>query len=282
MNKKIILPAAMLLAVSFTACQNSGTTSESPVTSGGHDSIAVPAQPNNAAITVTPVKDSPAFPDGKLSVKSMKTEPAGPDSVKLNVEFDVQNYKLGDQTSDAAAKGCNNSKQGQHIHFVMDNKPYAALYEPKHSITLAKNSEHWLMTFLSRSYHEAVKTPAAYVLTHFKVDEKGNVQKMEVPKTPMLFYSRPKGEYLGDDTKKVLLDWYLVNTTLSPEGNKIKATVNGKEFTLTDWTAHFIENAPMGDLNIKLELVDKDGKAIAGQYNVSERTVKLAQSEPIK
>jgi hypothetical protein len=277
MNKKIILPAAILMAASFTACQNTG--SDTVTTTPGHDSIAVTI-PNNDAITVNPVKDSPAFPDGKLAVKSIKGEPAGPDSVKVNVEFDVQNYKLGDQTADAAGKGCNNSKQGQHIHFVLDNGPYAALYEPKHSVTLAKNSEHWLLTFLSRSYHEAVKTPSAYVLTHFSVDDKGTVTKMTVPKTPMLFYSRPKGNYIADDTKKVLLDWYLVNTTLSPEGNKVKASVNGKEFTLTDWTAYFIENAPMGDLKIKLELVDKDGKAIEGPYNVSERTVKLAEKEP--
>ena len=44
-----------------------------------------------------------------------------------------------------------------------------------------------------------------------------------------LFYSRPKGTYKGKDTEKLLLDFYLINTTISPEGNKVKATINDTE-----------------------------------------------------
>ena len=45
-----------------------------------------------------------------------------------------------------------------------------------------------------------------------------------------LFYSRPKGTYKGNDTKKLLLDFYLVNTDISPTGNKVKATINDVVF----------------------------------------------------
>ena len=44
----------------------------------------------------------------------------------------------------------------------------------------------------------------------------------------MLFYSRPKAEYAGKDAKIILLDFYLVNTELSKDGNKVKAYVQFK------------------------------------------------------
>ena len=50
--------------------------------------------------------------------------------------------------------------------------------------------------------------------------------------TPHMFYSRPKGEYKGSDTKRVILDFYLANTLLSLEGNKVKATINSNADTL--------------------------------------------------
>jgi hypothetical protein len=31
---------------------------------------------------------------------------------------------------------------------------------------------------------------------------------------PMLFYSRPKGLYTGDDINKVMLDFYLINAEM--------------------------------------------------------------------
>ncbi len=87
-----------------------------------------------------------------------------------------------------------------------------ALYEPTHTATVALNSEHYVLVFLSRSYHESLKNKGAAMVYHFKVDENGKLQKMADPKTPMVFYSRPKGDYLGKDTANVLFDYYVWNT----------------------------------------------------------------------
>ena len=95
---------------------------------------------------------------------------------------------------------------------------------------------------------------------------------------PHLFYSRPKGTYKGADTEKVMLDFYLLNTTLSAEGNKVKATINGQEFTIDTWQPHFVEGLPMGENSFKLELVDKDGNYIEGPFNRVERTVTLSEA----
>src|SRR5690606_563800 len=180
-----------------------------------------------------------------------------------------------------AGKGCSNSKDGQHIHFILDNGPYTALYKPEHTFTVAKNSEHDVLSFLSRSYHESVKSKNAYVLYTFKVDENGKVNQVENPTSPMVFFSRPKGDYLGKDTDKVLLDLYVLNTTLGTD-SKVKATLNGTEFTIDQWKPYFIEHAPMGDLGVSLQLVDMNDQPLSGKNTHIPRTVILAKSEPME
>jgi len=94
----------------------------------------------------------------------------------------------------------------------------------------------------------------------------------------MLFYSRPKGTYSGDDTNKLLLDFYLANTNISADGNKVKVTINGTtEFMFSTWQPYFVEGLPMGDNTIKLELVDNAGNAIGDGINTVERTFSLNQ-----
>lgn len=278
MNLKLITAAtasAALLALS--ACNN--TPAENNTIS---DTAVATTTPATQPITIKPVTGSPEFPDAQLAIKNVKAEMKGTDSVTITVDYDVKNYELKNQTSDATTKNCNNSKDGQHIHFILDNQPYVALYEPTRTFTVPVKSEHYLMSFLSRSYHESIKTPKAGVLYHFSVDEKGKLAKMDIPKTPMIFYSRPKGEYLGADTKNLLLDFYVYNTTLAPDGNKVKVDVNGTNFDIDTWQPYFIENAPMGDVTVKVQLVDKEGKNIEGVNTSVSRTAKLAEAEPMK
>jgi len=90
-----------------------------------------------------------------------------------------------------------------------------------------------------------------------------------------LFYSRPKGKYSGNDTKKLLLDFYLVNTNISSNGNKVRATINDVEFIIDDWSPYYIEGLPLGEVTIKLELIDSKGNLIETPFNPSLRTVIL-------
>jgi hypothetical protein len=277
MNNKIV-PAsiAFVTLLAFSSCNNS--TTENVTTADTTPTTTTLAAP----ITIQPVTGSPEFADAKLGIKNVKAEMQGTDSVKITIDYDVQHYELKNQTSDATTKECNNSKDGQHIHFILDNQPYAALYEPTKTFTVAAKSEHYLMSFLSRSYHESIKTSNAGVLYHFSVDEKGKLTKMDIPKTPMIFYSRPKGQYIGTDTKNVLLDFYVYNTTLAADGNKVKASINGTDFMIDKWQPYFIQNAPMGDVTVNVQLVDKDGKNVEGVNTSVSRSIKLAEQEPVK
>ena len=95
---------------------------------------------------------------------------------------------------------------------------------------------------------------------------------------PHMFYSRPKGTYEGADTKNILLDFFLINTNLSPDGYKVRATIDGNEFMLTKWVPYIVKGLPMGDNTFKLELLDKDGNLVDSPFNPVERTITLKPS----
>ncbi len=219
-------------------------------------------------IKVSEAPNSPEFPDAKLKLIAPPK-----DSVlktgNYKFHFSVENYTLGMQTENMKMKECANSKKGQHIHFILDNTPYYASYDSIFERPVP-SGKHLLLSFLSRSYHESIKNSDAYILTQLVAGKKTDTIKDFDLKAPYLFYSRPKGEYKGaEETKKLLLDFYLVNTTLSPTGNKVKATINGNEFTLTKWVPYIIEGLPLGENKINLQLIDKDGKIVPGIFNDS-------------
>ena len=141
-----------------------------------------------------------------------------------------------------------------------------------------EDGHHVILSFLSRSFHESLKHQTAYDLRVITVGNTTAEQNFDATAQHM-FYSRPKGEYKGpEETQKVMLDFYLVNTTLSPEGNKVRATINGTEFMLDTWLPYIIEGLPMGETTIKLELVDNSGNVIEGPFNTVERKITLKEA----
>ncbi|UXP32314.1 phosphopeptide-binding protein [Reichenbachiella agarivorans] len=222
-------------------------------------------------ITLTQAPPSIEFPDALLSKKDVKITKQDT-SYLVDYSFDVQNFELGSQTTGAANRGIANSDKGQHIHFIVNDGPYSAHYVPGAADSL-KAGNYVVLAFLSRSYHESVKDENAYHVENLKV---GDVETEAVDlDAPHLFYSRPKGTYSGTDTKKLMLDFYLINTELSPTGNKVKATINGAEFMIDQWAPYYIEGLDKGEVTISLELIDATGQKIEGPFNSVTRTVTL-------
>lgn len=186
------------------------------------------------------------------------------------------NYQLGQQTPDAPQKMCANSDKGQHIHLIVDNKPYEARYEPEFHYKIEDGS-HYVLAFLSRSYHESIKNPKASVLIHAEIKD-SSFKKLTPVDLPILFYSRPKGSYVGNDAKKVMLDFYLANCRLG-QMFKVKAEINQQEFIIDKWQPYYITGLPMGENKIKLSLLDSAGVLVNNPFNPVERTFTL-QAEP--
>lgn len=277
---KSFLTILFLAAIALSSCGGSssegGKGGDSAATDGTQGTSSLLMEKDGLKLYA--LENSPQFPEATLKLDN---PPSGVDPVdgKNKFQFSVTGFTLGAQTEDAAAKGLANSKDGQHIHFILDNEPYHAHYGPEVEVDL-KAGHHVLLAFLSRSYHESVKSPGAYVLRQFVAGAPEEMVKEADLTAPHLFFSRPKGEYFGADTQKLLLDFYLVNCDLSPEGYKVKATINGTEFTLTRWLPYVIEGLKLGEVKVKLELIDAAGNPVPSPFNGTERTVKLLEKKP--
>ena len=227
-------------------------------------------------ITLTPFDDSPKFPTAQLRLNAPlpgSTVPSG----EVAFSYDLTNFQLTKMTASDHAMQMANSMKGQHIHNIVDNQPYTAHYDTKFTKPIA-DGQHVILSFLSRSYHESLKHLGAYDLRVITVGTPaaGTPPLAFDVKAPSLFYSRPKDTYSGKDAQKIMLDFYLVNTTLAPDGNKVRATINGTEFMLDRWLPYMMQGLPAGQATIKLELLDGSGNLIPGPYNSVTRTITVA------
>ena len=189
--------------------------------------------------------------------------------------FEISNYTLGEQTEDAELKMCANSKDGQHLHIIVDTLPYEAKYttEFDHNIT---DGKHYLLSFLSRSYHESIKSPQSFSADQVNISE-GTIVEASKIEEPILFYSRPKGNYVGKkETEKVMLDFFVVNPDKLGEF-KVLVDINGEIHEVKKCQPYYIEGLPLGENQITLTLVDQLGNIINTPLNPVSRKFNLVE-----
>lgn len=250
----------LLMIGSINACKSDKSTDTG-------ESSALEVETKEKKYKISPFSQSTRYRDAKLSNMTYQ---------KGTFNFDVSgsDYKLGEQTPDREQKMCANSGKGQHIHLLIDTKPYAAKYVSnfEHEVN---DGTHNLLAFLSRSYHESIKEPDAMIAQSVTVKD-GSLVSSEDITEPTLFYSRPKGTYVGEDTKKIMVDFYPLNIELGDE-YKVKLQVNGEVTLLDEWQPYYIENLPLGQNTIGLALVYSDGSAVPGSQTAILQTITLRE-----
>ena len=248
---KISLISSIVLAILLVGCAENNTKK-------------APSYIYNAnGIRVYEKTSTDDFPSAQLS---LVTKDSAITIGQNEFNYKVDAYHLKDQSPSATTNGLANSGKGQHIHFIVDNGPYQAKYDP-HFVADLKSGSHLVLAFLSRSFHESVKEKNAFVLKQYQFD--GSPPLANITKDPLLFYSRPKGTYKLEDGHKVLLDFYLVNTTLSEKGNKVKVSIDNEHFTVTKWQPYIIEGLKKGEHTVQIELIDHNDNPISGPFNNS-------------
>ncbi|HEV7699772.1 MAG TPA: hypothetical protein VGO43_06060 [Pyrinomonadaceae bacterium] len=224
--------------------------------------------------------------------------------VKLEISGDLKGYKPGMNEETHA---------GNHIHVILDNQPYEAYYNLDQELELRNVTDgaHTLRVFPSRPWHESFKNDGAFQMVKFTVKSGGadpakpttsngntvananaaatpEVKEMKEssagavdPTKPLLTYSRPKGEYKGDDAKVVMIDFWLMNAKLKGNGGEFRVSysVDGGQPEFADyWGPIFLEGWVPGKHTVKLELVDKDGKVVDnGGYNSTTREITITK-----
>ncbi|HSC35855.1 MAG TPA: hypothetical protein VLG45_11320 [Thermodesulfobacteriota bacterium] len=245
---------------------------------------ALPPASADNEVKIEAVPNSPEFPGAKARFSSLKDGDLLEDPY-VSVVVDVENFELGAQTDTERAKEIMNSAQGQHAHIILDNDPYLADYESgkPFEIGVLREGPHTLVAFPSRSYHESVKSPEAADIVNFYVGKKEGGFMLDKSK-PAIIYSRPKGTYEGAGAEMILLDFYLNNVELGPDGYKAKYTIRKKDSTgevtsiiLTDWAPAYVTGLTTGDYAVKLELLDSDGNTVEGVFNNTEREISVVR-----
>lgn len=283
MKKQLFLFSTLSL-IFLASCNNASTTDTE---SDDKDSTSVDSSASSAApinypesyeegnIKIYRAPRSLKYSDAKLSLAGLSNAD-GP----ISFDFEVEKYELGVQTSDAEDKGLANSPKGQHIHLIVDNGPYSAHYEPDFTKEF-EIGHHVAIAFLSRSYHESVKEAAAHQVFQFN---SGDSVTADIDLSgPMLFYSRPKGTYKGKGTEKVLLDFFLKNTSIGEGGNYVQVTINDAHtFNFDVWQPYLIEGLSMGENTINIQLLDVEGNLIESPMNNVTRTFTLAEEVEVK
>ncbi|WP_025663154.1 hypothetical protein [Aquimarina megaterium] len=272
MKTHYLTTVILSLSITLIGCkqQKKNVTEEEIVNPHVKESIEV-----QQSITIEKLENSPAYTDAALTLdlpETIKISQRG----DMDFTFNLENYELGAQTQGPNSIRLANSGKGQHIHFILDNQPYSAHYEPNFKKEIPDGVHH-LVAFLSRSYHESVKNTNSVVVRKLMVGANPQDSQGLDMKAPTLIYSRPKGEYAGKGAESLLLDFFVLNTTLSEDGHKVRATINGEEFIITEWAPQVIKGLPMGEVSIQLELLDETGTLIPGPFNKVTRTVLLKE-----
>ena len=193
----------------------------------------------------------------------------------VRVELLVQGFAAGVPTPGAEARGIARSEQGQHVHIVVDNEPYHAVYDLSTPYELPELAPgpHVVRAFPARQWHESVKVPGAFEVVQFYVGEESGDLPL-TPGAPLLTYSRPVGTYRGADADSILVDFYVRNADLGPNGHKVRLTVDNTSTELiAAWIPYFIVGLPPGEHTVELELLDPAGRSVRGAYNATERVI---------
>jgi hypothetical protein len=238
-------------------------------------------------VTLTP---GAASPDPAAPLPTVKLTAPAKDQV-------LDAAKAGDFAVKLDVKNWQTAKGSNHVHLILDNKPYKAIYDTKEAVKLSElaagealaEGMHVLVAFPSRANHESVKTKDALTVVPFWVGKKdAAAQKNDPTKKPMLIYSRPKGDYNGEMANHVLVDFQLANVTLAEGKEHVRVTVSGPgidkpiEGSVEKFgTPLYIDNLQNGSYTLKVELLDGAKKLLEGPWNSTTRTIKIDHDAPM-
>lgn len=224
------------------------------------------------ALEIYSISESKEYKSAKLKVSHILNKPK---TNQMIVTFDVDSFNLKAPSNNNLTGICANSKDGQHIHYIVDNKPYIALYD-SYKIYNEDTGSHLLLSFLSRSHHQSLKHKSAFILKQFDTYKKTKTFNL---KAPYMFYSRPKGTYVDADTSEVMLDFYLANCNLSKNGFKIKVELDQiHTFFVYKWNPYILKGLNTGTHTLKMTLLNEINKEVQTLYNPVERTFILQKN----
>lgn len=181
-----------------------------------------------------------------------------------NISLNTKQFKEGVNQLQFSVNGVENYT----ISYLANNYSLTQFSSSNFEVELLYGNNVFL-AFLTDKNNISIKANKSCVLKNAILGS--DVESLFDKSQPHLFYYLPSANVVNP-----ILDFYLVNTSLSKEGNKAKVTINETEFIVNKWAAYQISGLKKPNNTIRIQLVDKNGKLIEGPFNDSgERTFKL-------
>ncbi|CEJ46209.1 FHA domain containing protein [Umezakia ovalisporum] len=266
---------ALVLVLSLTSCAEKVASQEVPVSH-----INNPSEISQISKKFSEISPPEVIQELRLSLENHRPQVTivtpQPDEILQNntvtVSFEVKDLAIFKDPQ---------LELGPHLHVILDNQPYIAVYDVNKPLILPDLSPgtHTLRAFASRPWHESFKNEGAYAQTTFHIFTKTDDNNPD-PTLPVLTYSRPKGNY---GAEPILLDFYLTNAPLHlvSEDNpndtvsdwRIRCTINGESFIFDRWQAVYLKGFKPGKNWVKLEFLDNQGNPLKNAFNTTARLI---------
>lgn len=190
----------------------------------------------NNSITLTEIK---AEEYNKATLKlATKQFAAGVNELSFNIE-NITNYNIA----------------------FLENNYTLSFFDTPHFKKEFLYGNNVFLAFLTDQNKLSVKKNGAHLLKNVII---GDMDALFNMNQSHVFFYQPQPE-----TSNPILDFYLVNTSISATENKLKVTINSTEFIIDKWAAYTIKGLTKAKNTIRIQLIDKNSKFIEGPFNDS-------------
>jgi hypothetical protein len=243
---------------------------------------------NQSAIQTVPVARTPE--SSTVVLKIAIPSPGQVVGVPTWIQFRIDGYALGAASQFDRASEIAETEMGQTVHVVIDNYPYFPINEPaldpfdeggyyydmsyKFEIPYRLSTGmHTIRMFPARSFGESLKGENTFAALKFYVGSEIDKSDMDLSK-PYITYNEPSDQIPLSESQPVLLDFYVTNANLSPDGYKVRLTIDGLvNRMITSWQPYYIYGLKRGRHTIRLELLDSGNKIVPGVFNDVKQSI---------
>ena len=240
-----------LLILTLLGC--SGSNSEQKIDSKQDSTIQSKISLDKAQI-IEPITDNEIRSYSKNGITL--TEIKAKDYNNATLKLATKQFKEGINELSFNIENINN----YNIAFLENNYTLSFFNSPHFKKDFLYGNNVFL-AFLTDQNKLSVKKNNAHLLKNVII---GDMEILFEMNQPHLFYYLPQPE-----TSNPILDFYLVNTSITEDGNKVKVTLNTTEFIIDKWAAYTIKGLTKANNTIRLQLIDKNGNTIDGPFNDS-------------
>jgi hypothetical protein len=192
----------------------------------------------------------------------------------IPVQFNLAGFELRTPTPSGDERGLARAPDGQHIHLIVNDRSYQAIYDIDQPVMVGGLSAgtHVIRAFPGRDWHESVKTPESFAQVLVVVGD----AELDTYIGPVVVYSRPQGVYEGAQADSILVDFFVDNIELGDDAYQLLFTLDGEQtFRITEWQPYLLVGLESGEHTLRMELFDPLGEPVETPWLPVERTFEI-------